>query len=262
MKSSPYRYDKTEEMTQQRILFFRRKSDRDGYETQFMLNGWRVRSVEVLQTDFVYREQLETALKSPESFRGLVFTSSRAVAAIHYNESVVPDILQPWKKKPVFGVGPATKKALEALGFDVLGADSGEASQLAEYIVEYTGGEKSMPLLFLCGNRRRDELRGVLYAAGVPLVEQEVYRIYDHPSLTLIDVDQPDWVVFFSPSGVEVVHKRWPVKWKTVSLAAIGSTTARSVRDTFGNVEAVATSPTPEGVFTAIRKAQKFDSSA
>jgi uroporphyrinogen-III synthase len=62
---------------------------------------------------------------------------------------------------------------------------------------------------------------------------------------------EPDWLVFFSPSGVEAVRKNG-VDAGGYRLAAIGDTTAAAIDDAGYTAAAVADAPEPEAVVAAI----------
>ena len=134
------------------------------------------------------------------------------------------------------------------------GEATGRAEDLADLIIS-EGIED--PLLFLCGDRRRDELPDRLSEAGVPVEERVVYHtIPDASALTDVPSSVPDWVVFFSPSGVEAANSVEAFPWNRVRVAAIGPTTADALREAGSAPAAVATTPTPEALVTALSLAR------
>ena len=138
----------------------------------------------------------------------------------------------------VYCVGAETSKVLTGLDVNVDGTGAGSAKALGQMIVE--SGEKKV--LFLCGDKRRDDLPQVLAENGVECKEVEVYR-----SVLLRNVAVPEgfveggegctgdqWCAFFSPSGVECISRSAKfleiLGSKKVKVAAIGQTSAAAVR--------------------------------
>ncbi|MEN9322688.1 MAG: hypothetical protein RL699_468 [Bacteroidota bacterium] len=121
----------------------------------------------------------------------LIFTSQNAVQAILQH----PQVNQ-LKSKNAFAVGMKTKNVLEENGFNVL-AYTGYAADLAEIISLIYGKES---YTFFCGNLRRDELPKTLSENSVLFNEIEVYETTLKPQKIK---QQPDGILFFSPSAVE-----------------------------------------------------------
>lgn len=205
-------------------------------------------------------------------------------------------LLREWRNKPIFCLGKETPLSIME-EFELLDRESNNsnsnsdsnrnstnnihgkdqcssATELANYIIEYfhssstTSTANIKPLLFLCGNRRRDDLPNLLHQHNIPLQEMIVYQTeYYNTSLGsessnppedlshLVNPPiEPSWIVFFSPSGVEALeetillrssidnnnnnnnnrinlYKEW---FKTVKIGAIGQTTASAIREIFG----------------------------
>lgn len=121
----------------------------------------------------------------------LIFTSQNAVQAILQH----PQVNQ-LKSKNAFAVGMKTKNVLEENGFNVI-AYTGYAADLAEIISLIYGKES---YTFFCGNLRRDELPKILSENSVLFNEIEVYETALTPQKIK---QQPDGILFFSPSAVE-----------------------------------------------------------
>ncbi len=152
-------------------------------------------------------------------------------------------------------MGPATAERARALGLEPEGEEAGEAEDLAALIA---ARRFAAPLLFLCGDRRRDVLPAQLRAAGLAVEERVVYRtILDASALRAEATDPPAWVVFFSPSGVEAIREGAAVPWNYVQKAAIGPTTADALRAAGFAPSAVATAPTPEALAAAVSHAHR-----
>jgi uroporphyrinogen-III synthase len=139
------------------------------------------------------------------------------------------------------------------------GADAGDAAALAEQIA---AAVSAGPLLFLCGNRRRDTLPNRLREADLAFDEVVVYETRTRRDLTLpASPESPGslWLVFFSPSGLEAVEQAPsvdPGQLHDARIAAIGPTTGGALEKAGWAVEAVAAEPSPEALLDAIRDAE------
>ncbi len=231
------------------VCLFREPEDPDPYEAAFRTAGFGVFSIPVLTFRFIGQEGLIAKLERPNSYGGLILTSPRAVQALAEALKWLPGEVVLWHTKPVFAVGKRTASELRAIGFRPEGEESGSGALLARYIVRR---EVDRPLLFLCGNLRRDEIPSALKEAGVPFEELQVYETLQAETIDLSSHPKPDWVVFFSPSGVEAVSRAADLDWINVRLAAIGETTAEAIHQRGFDVEAVAAEPTPESLLEAI----------
>lgn len=184
-------------------------------------------------------------------YDGLVVTSKRSLEAlcncIYLNE-IADQIL--WRKKKLFVVGPATKARAIELGFTkILGSESGSAIALVDYIIK----EKISKLLVLVGDKNREELPLALAANGIEFDIQKVYETIPNPNLQmeLLQLKDPEWIVFFSPSGFDAVNaflKEFP------KIACIGETTAAHITKLGYSVRAIASKPEQISLFNAMFK--------
>lgn len=236
----------------ERILLLRSGEESDAYEDALKSEGFDVRSLAVLAFDFVNDERFRDALVRPRNYDGLVFTSPRAVDALVEAMPWLPTENVLWHNKPVFAVGRRTADTLRSLGFEPEGEDSGSAEKLADLIC---GRKFDRPLLFLCGNRRRDVFPARLREAGIQLEEICVYVSRYRSDIDWPVDRKPDWVVFFSPSGYEAVLQTQGVDLNGMCIAAIGPTTAGALRAVGLEVVAVADDPSPAALSAAIRSA-------
>lgn len=180
-------------------------------------------------------------------------------------------IREAWQRKPVYVVGEGTAAPVAALGFQPLGQTSGNADKLAELIVADLSnrpdpGLGQRTVLFLSGDKRRDVLFQRLPERGIQVAEISVYAtgpVTNFGSLLEAQVDQvgsPQWVAFFSPSGVDVALKpcqnsSW---WSTgVKVASIGPTTSAKLREVAIDVAAEAKQPGPEPLAHAVLEASQ-----
>lgn len=232
-----------------RILLLRRPTEPDPYIAAFDDVGFDAWCVPVLDFEPAGHAALAEHLAEPERYSGLVLTSPRAA------EGLAGQDVSAWQDKPVFVVGPATAARARRLGLQPRGEEAGSAEALAEVVI---AGLPTKPLLFLCGDRRRDTLPGCLREADVPLEECVVYRTTgDASALEAALSVRPDWLVFFSPSGVEAALECDGISWNSLLLAAIGPTTAEALRESGRSPAAVAAAPTPEALVAAVTHAQR-----
>lgn len=234
------------------VWLLRSRDDPDPYEDALSEKGLQARSIAVLAFERVNESGLRSALERPKSYGGLIFTSPRAVDAFADALSWLPSENVVWHGKPIFAVGPRTADELRNIGFAPIGEESGSGGTLANHILQR---RFEKPLLFLCGDRRRDELPDRLHEGGVSVDELCVYKTKPMSRLDLTDNPTPDWIVFFSPSGVEAMQSATGVDKADVRIVAIGPTTASALRQDGYHVDAVATEPSPTGVTSAILRA-------
>ena len=208
----------------------------------------------VLAFQFPRQDRLRACLDSPDSYAGLIATSPRAVTALARVLSAHDAIAQEWKERPAYAVGPKTAARFRALGLQPQGADAGTAQSLAARIVADAPDE---PLLFLSGNRRREALPRALQAAGVSFDELVVYETHVRSDIDVPAPEEAPWLVFFSPSGLDAVRQAADVDVRDYRLAAIGPTTAEALEDEGHTVEAVADTPSPDGLVAALREAER-----
>lgn len=230
-----------------RILLLRRPTAPDPYVAAFDAAGFDAASVPVLDFEPAGRDALAERIAEPERYGGLLVTSPRGAGALRGLD------LSGWTGKPAFVVGPRTAEGVRALGLAPVGAEAGHADALAGHI---EADPPVKPLLFLCGDRRRDTLPDRLRAAGVAFAELVVYRtIGDASALEACLSERPGWLAFFSPSGVEAALELDGISWNSLSAAAIGPTTADALRAAGIRPAAVAASPTPDALVAAVTSA-------
>lgn len=233
-----------------RVLLLRSRDDPDPYEELLRAAGFEPTFMPVLEFEWVQQDELRELLAHPRRFEGLILTSPRAVQALADAMSWLPSEVSLWQAKLVYAVGPRTATDLRALGFDPIGEETGRAELLVERIAERT---YRRPLLFLCGDRRRDVVPTRLRALRIPLEELCVYHTSVIPNLDLSEIERPDWIVLFSPSGVEALSTASDFDPTKVRIATIGDTTAAAVADIGWQIDAVAEHPSAESIVAAIR---------
>lgn len=182
-------------------------------------------------------------VKIPLDFVNYIFTSKNAVHAF---------LKQAMHSDPsrfnAFCVGEKTKGLLETNGVKVVEMAQ-NALDLAEILVKKHQKES---FLFLCGNKRRDELPETLTKNNIQYKELMVYR-------TLFN-SKPfqrkfDGIMFFSPSGIQSYLSENTVENST--LFCIGETTAAEARK-YSKRIIVANKPTVENVLVQTIKELSF----
>lgn len=239
------------------VILLRSADDPDPYVRAFEEVGFRAVCQPVLAFDFPNEGPLRERLRTPERYGGVVATSPRVGWALHRVFDDEGTTHTRWEGRPAYAVGPKTADELRALSFDVQGEEAGTAANLAGHIAE---ADPETPLLFLCGNRRRDDLPDGLRAAGVGYEELVVYETRTRTDLSLPPPAEETWLAFFSPSGLEAVRRADTGPLEEYRCAAIGPTTASALEENGLTADAVASSPTPEGLVDAILGAKELQS--
>lgn len=245
----------TTEVSSPDVILLRSADNPDPYVQAFSDVGFRAVCRPVLQFEFPNEEALRRRLRQSDRYAGLVATSPRvgwALQRIFDDEGTTHTA---WEGATAYAVGPSTADQLRALSFAVEGEETGSGADLAAFIAE---ADPPAPLLFLCGNRRRDDLPDRLEAEGVDFDELTVYETHSRTDLTLPPPGQETWLSFFSPSGLEsALQAETEGGLEDYHCAAIGATTAGALEDAGLEVEAVAQSPTPEGLVDAVLGAKE-----
>lgn len=139
----------------------------------------------------------------------------------------------------------------------VLGSNSGSANELVKVLEEHV--QDGQRYLFLCGDKALNTIPEYFRSRGVALDQVVVYETkpVDHVRVLPKDVD---WVVFFSPSGVQAAGDlKLFENNMDVKKATIGKTTAMAMEEmavTSGDSHwipnAIASVPTASGVVQAM----------
>jgi len=244
-------------------------ADEDEYHKVLWDNGFKPFSIPVLSFKFENQQELTQKLEEPRRYGGMVLTSQRAVEAIEYCVTHLMSqeaCAKSWQEKAVFVVGKATAKAAkEKLGLESSGHDAGSADALVPIILQSVKPD-SNPLLFPCGNLRRETIPTEMAKAGIALDGVQVYNTCADPTIKkaledfIKEKGVPSYAVFFSPSGVnftEEVLLAPSEVWNNVKLVAIGKTTAEAMRSKGWKVTAVADQPKPQALAQCIVESTK-----
>ncbi|MFO8098099.1 MAG: uroporphyrinogen-III synthase [Salinibacter sp.] len=233
------------------VLLLRSPDDPDPYLQAFEAVGYTVACEPALRFAFPNQQALRNHLRRAADFAALIATSPRVGRALHQAYRTEPDLRAHWQGRRAYAVGPKTARWLRKLGLDVSGEDTGTAAALGNRLAS-KGHER--PLLFLSGNRRRETLPDALHDAGVAFEEQVVYETKPRSTLAVPSPAETDWLVVFSPSGLEALSAA-QVPLAAYRVAAIGPTTAGALRTAGETVAAVADAPNPDALVQAIRDA-------
>ncbi len=178
-----------------------------------------------------------------KEFDHYLITSQNAVRSLlaHLKGAEDPESLL---EKDAFCVGEKTARLLERSGIGVRHHEN-NAEALAHYLVEHYS---QTTFLFLCGDKRRAELPGILKENAIKFEELVVYET----SLNGVAFDREfDAYLFFSPSAVKSYAMKNPISSGTAFC--IGPTTAEAARNAGFPVKIAAT-PTVEAVLQLLIK--------
>lgn len=250
------------------ILFRSPKDDEeDPYEKTLTSAGFTAFSMPVLDFNFVNIDVLHGCLLRSSGYSGIILTSPRAVEACSYAlEKLDDEMNKSCKDIACYCVGPATKQHANQIGFKSVDCEAGNADKLSKYITENTTAENSKPLLYPCGNLRRDTLSAKLKSAGFPLEEVVVYETVKSKTIQT-DITNfiklhgaPRYIVYFSPSGVQYTADLFEsgiLKLRETKIIAIGNTTEAELKGRQMEVAAVARTPDHTGLTEALLKASE-----
>jgi uroporphyrinogen-III synthase len=179
-------------------------------------------------TNDTIQQQIIQTLAQPAT---VVFTSMNAVEAVAVHAG---------KQYPawnIFCIGHTTRDlATRYFGASSITGTADNALLLAEVII---GRNVHQPVVFFCGDQRRNELPDKLRQYNIPVQEITVYTT----TATSATIDKPyNGILFFSPSAVHSFFISNTLSSETV-LFAIGETTANSIREHTTNTIITADTP-------------------
>jgi len=246
------------------------RDNKDSYQSIFEAAGYTTHFLPVLEHNLLNLDTLkQTVIKTRHS--GLIVTSQRAVEAWHTAlKEVESTIAHYWTQIPVYTVGQTTAAALQN-GFhekvNIIGAEqSGNAENLAQLIIA-APQSNDQNLLYLTGDKTRDVIANRLSAHAIPHKLLQVYETTVRHNFTrkLCNVVQQewDWIVMFSPSGVDAslpTIKNFYGDQISIKVAVIGPTTLQHLQTEHHlKAHACAEKPTPEALLEAIQNSQKSE---
>ncbi|XP_014212543.1 uroporphyrinogen-III synthase-like [Copidosoma floridanum] len=218
--------------------------------------------LEVLDFEFVNLDELKSRLLDSDSYSGLILTSPRTVIALNLVKTNNQSSFEPWEEKLSFCIGPSTEMiAKKQLGLkNVLGTESGNAKNLANFIIKTMTNYLDKPLLLPCSEIAKNTIPKMLSDAGMIVEKLVVYKTKAKDGLeealhkTLGKL--PDVLVFFSPSVVEtminVLQNAKHVLEKS-KIIAIGPVTNEALLNARIRVDGVSEKPEPEALVKVIK---------
>ena len=148
-------------------------------------------NIKVEDYDAIKIDYLKTQIDP--NFKNIIFTSQNTVKA--FLNIMGTQILKN-NKYTAFCIGEKTKSVLEKNDINVLEMTN-YGAELATILVNKYPNES---FLFLCGDKRRNEIPSLLTEHKVAFKEQIVYQNSPNPITFSTDFDG---ILFFSPSGIE-----------------------------------------------------------
>lgn len=199
---------------------------------------------------------LDDALDRLSGYRGIAFTSRRAAQAFTARIQARGISWSGGDDMPaVWAVGPGTAAALGGLlgSVRVPGRDHPAEMGAAEILVRSMVREAVRgPMLFPCGDLRRDELPNDLRKRGIDVDEVVCYRsVLADESQARTAAARGTVLVVASPSVADLLARACPSTARP-ELLAVGPTTAASARAAGWSPAAVANEPTVRALSTAI----------
>lgn len=207
------------------------------------------------------------ALERPQGYTHLVFTSQTAVRFFVEACSETEPGVAAWSPLRLAAVGPATAKALRALGWEPQVISSGGGEELARVLIRNERLGSDSRVLIPQSARARPELRESLEKEGVPTEAIAFYdTVPEDPSRLLVLLEsawregRPDVVLFASPSAFDAFLNlpgdRFRVALREMNprIVSIGRTTSSAIRARGYPVCGEATTPTVEGMVAVVER--------
>jgi len=197
---------------------------------------------------------VDAALGELARFDAVAFTSPRSARAFAdraaARDATVPPATALW------AAGTGTAQALgDRLGpvrrpDEGVAGERGAAAALADALL--AAGVRG-PVLFPCGDLRRDELPARLREGGIPVEEVVCYRsvLAGEPAARRA-AERAQVLIVASPSVADLLARACPPSGRP-ALLAVGPTTASAARASGWPPAGVAARPTAEALATAVR---------
>ena len=212
-------------------------------------------------------ERCDAAIQRLQDFDGILFTSANGARFFLGRFSVLDrncaDALATIR---LYAVGGQTSTILSSYGLNVaLMPHQYKSRELGEALIQE--GVKGKRFLFPKGNLGGEELRDILRNAGATVEEVIVYENLAPSANAISEVDQMlknggvDAVTFFSPSSFQnFVGQIGAEPLLRTVVAAIGETTADTIRKVSIPVRVVAKEATSRGMLRALEEYFSYSS--
>jgi uroporphyrinogen-III synthase len=208
---------------------------------------------------------MDRALRELRRYDAVAFTSPRAAAAFveRYGEMRGEAKRGADELPALWTGGPATAAALAPLAVPVRGApedEAGRAGAAAALAAAMLAAGLAGPVLFPCGEIRRDELPTRLRHEGIEVEEVVCYRsVLANEAAARVSAEGATVLVVASPSVAELLARVCAAGTRP-RLLAIGPTTAAAARASGWPPAAVAARPDVESLLAGVRSLVSADS--
>lgn len=241
---------------QRTVIIFKSESEStEVYAAELQHHFFNPIFVPTLSFGFKNLEKLHAKLQHPDDYEGIIFSSPRCVEAVvkALDKQELPG---GWKMLHNYAVGEVTHNfaLTELQQLFTHGKTTGNARNLAEFIIDKHDGSKDLPFLLPCSNIAQDTLSLRLKEEGYRIDACEVYETKCSPDLAekmekALMADNIEFLAFFSPSGVNCAHEYFKAKdinMNKYRLVAIGPSTRRALESKGLKVYCTAERPTVE----------------
>ncbi len=208
---------------------------------------------------------VDQAVRDLQRFEALAFTSPRAAAAFaeRYTASRVGAHRRQSDMPLLWAGGPGTEAALGQLGRPVQRASDEEIARLgagAALAAAMVEARIVGPVLFPCGEIRRDELPTRLRREGIEVTEVVCYRsVLADEAAARAALERAGIVVVASPSVADLVTRAAKGARPRPRMLAVGPTTAAAARAAGWTPAAVASAPDVDALVAGIRSLLSAD---
>ncbi|MBO9682774.1 MAG: uroporphyrinogen-III synthase [Flavisolibacter sp.] len=202
--------------------------------------------IELVEQEFISIQPIVSKEKQEEishwlmnSNADVAFTSANAVEA-------VKNYLDKNSSRHFYCISGRTRSSL------LLHVRDEQIMATADYGKDLAGKiikQQPKEIIFFCGNKRRDELPGILKEAGIKVNEVTVYETVETP---VVAEDDMDAILFFSPSAVQSFFSVNQLKQNVVCFA-VGTTTAESISHFTKNKILICEQPSQEMMLNAVK---------
>ncbi|XP_065364574.1 uroporphyrinogen-III synthase [Calliphora vicina] len=243
-------------MHRRTVIIFKSESEStDVYAAELQHHYFNPIFVPTLTFAFKNLEKLRAKLQHPDDYEGMIFTSPRCVEAV-VKALDTQELPGGWKMLHNYAVGEVTHNfaLTELQQLFTHGKTTGNARNLAEFIIDNHDGTKDLPFLLPCSNIALDTLNIRLREDGYRVDACEVYETKCSPDLAekmdiALKAENVEFLAFFSPSGVNCAYEYFNarnISMDKYRLVAIGPSTRRAIENKGLKVYCTAERPTVE----------------
>lgn len=244
------------------VVLFKSEADgRDKFAKLLEENDFDVRTITCIDFQFKDSELLLEKLRNADRYEGIIFTSQRAVQAVH-KAVAQHEALTGWIGKSNYSVGESTSELARNLVYlETKGQQTGNAKELATFIISIHRDKATKPFLFPSGNLKQDILETDLKAEAINVECVETYETVQHPkldeSIESLKTAKIDFLVYFSPSGVKFTMPiliKHEINLDDLKIVALGPSTKKSLEENDLRCHRVCKNPSPESLLEALTR--------